>query len=148
MGSPKNDNMNLWIAQTVGIARCNAVGLLQGKRYHDLGTCKSQCATLLVSDGASLCGQPSHEGCPWLPMVGLPRDHVACDPWSVLMTEVLTPQDLADIDDLVLDRVAALWRAQALRGDDRALDIVEALSVEIRRRAAFQQEWLETDAPL
>jgi hypothetical protein len=59
------------------------------------------------------------------------------------LTEPLTSQQLADVDDVVLERVAALWRSQASRGDLRALDVAEALQVEIRRRTALRQQWLE-----
>ncbi len=52
------------------------------------------------------------------------------------MTEILTPQEFAEIDDVLLNRVAEIWRAQALRGDARALGIAKELEIELRRRLA------------
>ena len=52
------------------------------------------------------------------------------------MTEILTPQELAEIDDVLLNRVAEIWRAQALRGDTGALGIANGSEIELRRRLA------------
>jgi len=49
-----------------------------------------------------------------------------------------TPQ-LGHVDDDELARLAASWRAQALRGDKEAYGIAHALEVERRRRLRASQ---------
>ncbi|MDM0019288.1 hypothetical protein [Variovorax saccharolyticus] len=56
-----------------------------------------------------------------------------------MSSSVPTPQQLADIDDEELLRLAVSWRAQASRGDREAFGIAHALEVECRRRLRASQ---------
>lgn len=56
-----------------------------------------------------------------------------------MSSSVPTPQQLADIDDDELLRLAVSWRAQASRGDREAFGIAHALEVECRRRLRTSQ---------
>ena len=49
------------------------------------------------------------------------------------------PPQLGHIDDDELERLAVIWRAQALRGDREAFGIAHALEVERRRRQRASQ---------
>ncbi|WP_093381826.1 hypothetical protein [Variovorax sp. OV329] len=55
------------------------------------------------------------------------------------MTTHRAPPALAHIDDTELERLAAAWRAQALRGNREAFGIAHALEVEQRRRQRPRQ---------
>jgi len=55
------------------------------------------------------------------------------------MTILPTPQQLAELDDGQLERLAVEWRAQAARGDRRAFGMAHALEVEGRRRLRESQ---------
>jgi hypothetical protein len=67
------------------------------------------------------------------------------------MTPVPTPSQIASLDDERLEKLAADWRAQALRGDQRAFGVAHAFEVERRRRLResqlLQLEPLESVAP-
>ncbi|MEJ8851898.1 hypothetical protein [Variovorax rhizosphaerae] len=52
------------------------------------------------------------------------------------MSEIPTPEELAEVDGVLLKRVIEIWRAHGLRGDTRALIIASALEIELRRRHA------------
>ena len=55
------------------------------------------------------------------------------------MTIAPTPSQIASLDDERLERLAADWRAQALRGDQRAFGVAHAFEVERRRRLRESQ---------
>lgn len=61
------------------------------------------------------------------------------------MSTMPTAQQLADLDDETLERLAIAWRAQASRGDRSAFGLAHALEVELRRRQRDSQ--LKTLAP-
>jgi hypothetical protein len=50
-----------------------------------------------------------------------------------------TAQELAELDDERLERLAAHWRAQASHGDRNAFGLAHALEVEYRRRQRESQ---------
>jgi hypothetical protein len=55
------------------------------------------------------------------------------------MTTLPTPQQLAELEDEQLARLAVEWRRQAARGDRRAFGMAHALEVERRRRLRDSQ---------
>ena len=67
------------------------------------------------------------------------------------MTNLLTPSQLANLDDERLEQLATGWRARALRVDRGAFGIAHAFEVERRRRLRESElqelEPLEPAAP-